>query len=165
MDFRDELHRQGMEIPCITDLTDLAAPLVLWGRRIPNRIGILPPEGFDSGADGSPTEHVYRRYLRFAEGGAGLIWFEACPVSKDGRSNPGQMMLHDGNVGAFRDLIRVMDGKTASAGREPCFKVLQLTHSGRLSTDAKRISPALPEIRNRRMIRNRSRPNRGGSCP
>lgn len=133
MDFQQELSCHGLEIPYSTDMAYIARPLPLYGRNIPNRMGILPLEGFDSGTDGSPTPYVYRRYLRFAEGGAGLIWFEACAVSEDGKSNPAQMMLHDGNVDAFRKLLDKMDQTAEETGHEPAFKVLQLTHSGRLS--------------------------------
>ncbi len=133
MNFKDALSKQGLETPYSLNTDCLTVPLVLYGKSIPNRIGILPLEGFDSEKDGSPSESVYRRYLRFVEGGAGLIWFEACAVSKDGKSNPAQMMLHDGNVKAFQTLIKEMDRKAAALGREACFKVLQLTHSGRLS--------------------------------
>lgn len=143
MSFRDDLHNQGLEIPYSTDTSFFTVPLVLWNKKIPNRIGILPLEGYDSEKDGSPSPHVYRRYLRFVEGRSGLIWFEACAVSEDGKSNPRQMMLHDDNVNAFRDLIRAMDSKAASSGRDPSFKVLQLTHSGRLSMDANWNSIAL----------------------
>lgn len=135
MNFQEELLRQGLSIPYEEDAAVLREQLSLYGRRVPNRIGILPLEGFDSAMDGSPTDSVYRRYLRFVEGGAGLIWFEACAVSEDGKSNPGQMMLTDGNVPAFRELLQAMDEKAESLGREAAFKVIQLTHSGRLSRD------------------------------
>lgn len=52
--FKDELSRQGLEIPYSTDTDHLAAPLCLYGRKIPNRIGIQPLEGYDSGTDGGP---------------------------------------------------------------------------------------------------------------
>ncbi len=133
MDFKDDLLKQGLEIPYSLHTDCFMEPLVLYGKKVPNRIGILPLEGFDSMADGSPSAYGYRRYLRFVEGGAGLIWFEACAVSRDGKSNPGQLMLHDGNVEAFRGLIKAMDKKAKELGREACFKVLQLTHSGRIS--------------------------------
>ena len=132
-DFREKLAEQGMEIPYSTDTDIYSVPLVLYGKKIPNRIGIQPLEGFDSCSDGSPSGHVYRRYLRFVSGGAGLVWFEACAVSEDGKSNPNQMMITEDNVGAFRSLIAEMDRKAAEEGREPCFKILQLTHSGRTS--------------------------------
>ena len=135
MDFREELLEQGLEIPFSVDTECLKEPLFLYGRKVPNRLGITPLEGFDSEKDGSPSEYVYRRYMRFVSGRAGLIWFEACAVSEDGKSNPGQMMLHDDNVEAFRRLIKAMDEKAAEMGRETSFKVLQLTHSGRVSRD------------------------------
>ncbi len=136
MDFKDDLMRQHLEIPYSLDTACLTVPLTLYGKKVPNRIGILPLEGFDSTPDGSPTEYVYRRYLRFVEGGAGLIWFEACAVSEDGKSNPYQMMLHDKNVNDFQELLSEMDRKAIEYGREKSFKVLQLTHSGRISKDA-----------------------------
>jgi hypothetical protein len=44
---------------------------------IPNRLSIQPMEGFDSEDDGSPGELTVRRYKRYAEGGAGLIWVKS----------------------------------------------------------------------------------------
>lgn len=101
MNFKEELIKQGLEIPYSTNTDILCKPTELSSKLIPNRIGILPLEGFDSNIDGSPSEYVYRRYMRFASGGAGLIWFEACAVSIDGKSNPCQMMLTDENVQSF----------------------------------------------------------------
>ena len=137
MNFKDDLLQYGLEIPYSTNTDYFQKPLVLYGKKLPNRIGILPLEGFDSKEDGSPSEYVYRRYLRFVEGGAGLIWFEACAVSEDGKSNPAQMLLQDSNVGAFKDLLEEMDQKAQSLGREKSFKVIQLTHSGRVSKNEK----------------------------
>lgn len=131
MSFREDLLSQNLEIPYSLSVECLRNPLMIYGKNIPNRIGIAPLEGFDSSIDGSPTEYVYRRYLRFCEGGAGLIWFEACAISPEAKSNPYQMMLHDGNVDEFKKLISEMDKKS----EVPTFKVLQLTHSGRVSKD------------------------------
>lgn len=133
--FQDELREQNLEIPYSPTTSILSTPLELYGKKIPNRLGILPLEGFDSEPDGSPSPYVYRRYLRFVNGGAGLIWFEACAVSEDGKSNPAQMMLQDSNVAAFRQLLTEMDRKATELGRDACYKVLQLTHSGRSSRD------------------------------
>jgi len=92
-------------------------------------------EGFDADPDGAPGELAVRRYKRYAEGGAGIIWFEATAVVADGRSNPNQMFLHEGTVSEFAKLVET----TRSAARdsfgpdhEPLL-VLQLTHSGRWS--------------------------------
>lgn len=132
-EFKNDLLGQKLEIPYSMDTEIYKKPLVLYGKKLPNRIGIQPLEGFDSESDGSPSPYVYRRYLRFVSGGAGLIWFEACAVSEDGKCNPCQMMLNGGNVQAFKELLTAMDNKAYELGREPSFKVLQLTHSGRMS--------------------------------
>lgn len=60
---------------------------------------------------------VRRRYLRFVKGGAGLIWFEACAVSEDGKSNPHQMALTDDNVFCFQQLISLMEQTAKESGR------------------------------------------------
>ena len=49
-----------------------------------NRLTVHPMEGFDSTPDGSPSELTLRRAGRFADGGAGLIWFEATAVMHGG---------------------------------------------------------------------------------
>ena len=129
------LKEQGLILPYSEDYDIYHTSLSLYGKRLPNRVGIQPLEGFDSDINGGPTDMVYRRYLRFVKGGAGLIWFEACAVSDDGKSNPYQMSLNDDNVSDFQKLIKEMDKTALEASREPAFKVLQLTHSGRMSKD------------------------------
>lgn len=133
--FIDQMHAQGLIVPYAEDFSHYLTPLSLYGKPLPNRIGILPLEGFDSDFGGGPTDMVYRRYLRFVKGGAGLIWFEACAVSDDGKSNPCQMSLTDANVNDFRKLLLQMDQTAKENHRAPALKVLQLTHSGRMSKD------------------------------
>ena len=48
MNYKEELLRHGLEIPYGTDKDILLKPLRLYGKKIHNRIGILPLEGFDS---------------------------------------------------------------------------------------------------------------------
>ncbi len=129
------IKNQGLILPYGEDFAPLHSHLELYGKEIENRIGILPLEGFDSSLDGSPTDMVYRRYLRFVKGGAGLIWFEACAVSEDGKSNPYQMSLTDENVNQFKDLIASMDKTSYKLKHKKTFKIIQLTHSGRVSKD------------------------------
>lgn len=131
----DTFREQGLILPYSEDFSAYHMPLSLYGKTISNRIGIQPLEGFDSTLCGSPTDMVRRRYLRFVRGGAGLIWFEACAVSEDGKSNPYQMALTDNNVEQFKDLLALMDQTARDANREAAIKVLQLTHSGRMSRD------------------------------
>src|SRR5512141_2133062 len=52
-----------------------------------NSIAIHPMEGCDGDLDGTPGELTFRRYERFARGGAKLIWFEATAVCPEGRAN------------------------------------------------------------------------------
>lgn len=126
----------GIDIPTQDDTANLFTPLTLAGGEvIPNRFVVHPMEGFDAEADGSPGPLAFRRYARYASGGAGLIWFEACAVVPEGRSNPGQLYIHRNNVENYRNLV-AHTRKTAedffqSRGKPLC--ILQITHSGRYS--------------------------------
>ena len=93
-------------------------------------------EGFDAAPDGSPQELTFRRYRRYAAGGAGLIWFEATAILHEARSNPAQLYLHRGNVDVYRRLVEETRRAAREAfGREPIL-IVQLTHSGRYSKPA-----------------------------
>ncbi len=127
---RDEL---PASLPFTDDISVLATPISLGARTAPNRILYQPMEGCDGTFDGAPDELTIRRYLRFAKGGAGIIWFEATAVVPEGRANPRQMYLNEKNADAFARLIE--DTKKtclAENGYEPII-VCQLTHSGRYS--------------------------------
>ena len=87
------------------DLSPLARPVAVGGKTAPNSFAVLPMEGCDSNPDGSPSELVIRRYARFAAGGSGLLWWEACAVAEEGRANELSMMLTKENVGAFSKLL------------------------------------------------------------
>lgn len=98
-----------------------------------NRFTILPMEGWDGGLDGAPTELVRRRWLRFAESGAKLLWFEATAVRHDGRANARQLVLDKNQVGAFRELRKeaVQRHQAKFGDAADLVTGLQLTHSGR----------------------------------
>jgi NADPH-dependent glutamate synthase beta subunit-like oxidoreductase/2,4-dienoyl-CoA reductase-like NADH-dependent reductase (Old Yellow Enzyme family) len=140
---RAEIERLGLQVPIDQDVSVLSTPLTIAGRQMPNRFSVQPMEGFDAHPDGSPGELTFRRYRRYAGGGFGLIWFEATAVLEEARSNPGQLWLHAGNVGAFRELVEV----TRQAAREgfgrDVILVVQLTHSGRYSKPAGRPRPLI----------------------
>lgn len=131
--FVEMLHPYDMELPVEKDMASLKLPLTIGRKTIPNRICIQPLEGFDSNDDGSPTELVHRRYARFAHSGAGLVWFESASVSDDGKSNPRQMMLSRSKIPQFRALLEEMDRISLQEFGYKQYKVLQLTHSGRVS--------------------------------
>ncbi len=107
--------------------------IVINGKKIANRVVFQPMEGCDCFEDGRPGEFTERKYMRFAESGAGIIWFEANAVCPEGRTNPRQMMLTEQNADAFADLVkRVKKASLDKFGYEPIL-ILQLTHSGRQS--------------------------------
>lgn len=100
---------------------------------IPNRILIHPMEGCDGKTDGSPDELTKRRYRRFAESGAGIIWFEAVAVCPEGRANPRQLWLHKENVDEFKKLLdEIREISLEKFGYAPII-IIQSTHSGRYS--------------------------------
>ena len=109
------------------------SPVCVGGYLIPNRVVFQPMEGCDCNGDGSPHALTVEKYIKAARSGAGLIWFEACAVCPEGRTNPRQMMLTEENADAFRALVSKMRSIARDeCGIEPIF-ILQLTHSGRQS--------------------------------
>ncbi len=125
----------GIDLPFQRDLSSLFEDISIGSKKIPNRFAVQPMEGYDANPDGSPGELTFRRYFRFAQGGNGLIWFEATAVVPKGRSNPRQLWLHKQSLDGFKRLVE----KTRCAALEAfgadheIYCVLQLTHSGRYS--------------------------------
>ncbi len=107
--------------------------LRIGGRECPNRLVLQPMEGCDCNPDGSPSELTVEKYRRAAKSGVGMIWFEACAVCPEGRTNPRQMMLTVENLPSFKALVTEMrEIAKTECGISPVF-ILQLTHSGRQS--------------------------------
>lgn len=146
-DLKRKIEELKVNIKLSEDLSPLAKPVKVGHLTAPNSIAILPMEGCDSNRDGSPSDLVRRRYRRFASGGAGLIWFEACAVVHEGRANPLQMFLTKENVKQFAELVKETDKAAAEAngaGHRPV-KILQLTHSGRYSRPDDLPAPMIPQ--------------------
>ena len=100
---------------------------------IQNRVVLQPMEGCDCNLDGSPSELTREKYIKAAQSGAGVIWFEANAVCPEGRTNSRQMMLTKQNLPKFKALLDEMRRVAeAECGVKPIF-ILQLTHSGRQS--------------------------------
>lgn len=134
-DLQGDISRLGLDIPIDECLDSLANPVKLGRIIAPNALGVQPMEGCDGTLDGSPDELTFRRYERFARGGAGLLWFEACAVVPDGRANPRQLHIHEGNLKSFELLLEralAAAKETYGADYKPVC-ILQLTHSGRYS--------------------------------
>jgi 2,4-dienoyl-CoA reductase-like NADH-dependent reductase (Old Yellow Enzyme family) len=116
----------------------LARPIALGGRlsgrRIGNRWCTQPMEGWDGTTSGGVTEPMLRRWQRFGQSGAKLIWGgEAMAVRPDGRANPNQLILSEANApGIARLRQTLVDAHEAAFGRSDDLLVgFQLTHSGR----------------------------------
>jgi len=129
---RAELDRLELNIPVDEDLSILSSPVPLGCTQISNRIAIQPMEGGDALPDGSPGPRTHRRYTRYAEGGAGLIWVEATAIEPAAASRTGQLCLHEDNVQAFTDLVEGMRRGAAHGAGHDVIILLQLAHGGRL---------------------------------
>ena len=130
---RAELDRIGLDLPIDEDVSILGDRVRIGDRRTSNRFAVQPMEGFDSTPDGSPGELSFRRYRRYAQGGSGLIWFEATAVLDEVRSNPRQLYLHKDNVDTYARLVAETRKTAREAFGHEIVTVLQLTHSGRYS--------------------------------
>jgi 2,4-dienoyl-CoA reductase (NADPH2) len=125
----------GLDIPFQEDLSPLFQPLEIGSLTLPNRLAVHPMEGADAFPTGAPGKLTQRRYVRYAEGGSGLIWFEATAVTREGRSNPRQLMITNENHASFRQLVETVReaARKTYGDKHSVLCVLQLTHSGRYS--------------------------------
>jgi 2,4-dienoyl-CoA reductase-like NADH-dependent reductase (Old Yellow Enzyme family) len=153
-EFRSHVAALGLDLPCDdTILTGANSPLaeplnhaLINGKRIGNRYAIQPMEGWDASPTGAPTEDVLRRWQRFGESGAKLIFGgEAMAVRPDGRANPNQLILHEPNKGDLahlrETLVAAHKGRYGKA--DDLVIGFQLTHSGRFCKpfDKSRLEP------------------------
>jgi len=122
-----DLSKFDFELPLTENTEILNNEINIKETIIPNRIAIHPMEGADANDDGTPSELTRRRYKRFANGGAGLIWMEAIAVDDAGRANKSQLYLKEENLAEFKYLIELINKES----RVNPYLVAQLTHSGR----------------------------------
>ncbi|NBT12738.1 MAG: NADH:flavin oxidoreductase [Planctomycetia bacterium] len=114
----------------------LAEPLAIGGRAVGNRWCIHPMEGWDATDAGAPTPTLLRRWTRFGESGAKLVWGgEAVAVVAEGRANPNQLCAPECGVAGYAELLTALrDAHLAKFGTlDDLVVALQLTHSGRFS--------------------------------
>src|SRR5688572_6738718 len=99
-DFREHIALLGIELPCEDVIvtgpsSPLAQPITgitINGKSIGNRWAIQPMEGWDGTTSGGISDDMLRRWQRFGESGAKLIYGgEAMAVRADGRANPNQL--------------------------------------------------------------------------
>lgn len=144
----------------------LARPARLFGRVLANRFACHPMEGWDGDAEGRPTELTLRRWCRFGESGAALVWGgEAYAVRRDGRANPQQLCLET-DPDPPRSLAALLAAARAGAtarGDPPDAQTigLQLTHSGRFARPA---GPPAPRTVFRHALLERKYPHDAGTA-
>ncbi|MBO4769810.1 MAG: flavin oxidoreductase/NADH oxidase [Clostridia bacterium] len=131
--FAEATQNCNVEIPYTSDISVLSEKTVIGSKTIENRLACQAMEGCDGNADGAPGELTERRYLRFAKGGAGIIWFEATACTEEGRANPRQLYLNRKNLDNFKSLVnKIRETAIRENGYAPLI-IMQNTHSGRYS--------------------------------
>lgn len=150
-DFRKHTESLGIELPIDDDLTvgngsPLLTPIRWNSMIVGNRIAIQPMEGWDGTNSGGTTEATIRRWSRFGESGAKLIWGgEAMAVRPDGRANPNQLILLPENQAAIAHLrtTLIASHQGIYEHTDDLLIGFQLTHSGRFCrpNDKKRWEP------------------------
>jgi 2,4-dienoyl-CoA reductase-like NADH-dependent reductase (Old Yellow Enzyme family) len=137
-DLKRKLNQLEIKIPITKEVGILKKSIVKYNLVIPNRLAVQPMEGFDAHTDGSPSELTLRRYERYANGGAGVIWFEATSISEKCRSNSHQLMITEDNINEFQMLVKSTRERCNNTLKklgveDQCKLIIQLNHSGRYS--------------------------------
>jgi 2,4-dienoyl-CoA reductase-like NADH-dependent reductase (Old Yellow Enzyme family) len=151
---RHYLAQIGLDLPCDDRVASGPASPLAQPYRLPdgfvvgNRFCVLPMEGWDGTADGHPSELTVRRWRRFGESGAKLVWGgEAAAVRPDGRANPNQLIINEHTLtglAALRECL-VAAHVERFGGADDLYIGLQLTHSGRFCRpdDKKQLKPKI----------------------
>ena len=141
-DFRQHLASLDLEIPCddtietgpASPLAQSIEPVEINGKKIGNRIAIQPMEGWDGTTTGGVTEEMIRRWQRFGESGAKMIYGgEAMAIRPDGRANPNQLIISEENKAGIAQLRETLVAAHLERYGKTDDLVIgfQLTHSGR----------------------------------
>jgi len=129
----EKINALGLDIPLSEHVEILREPLRLGAFKLRNRLAIQPMEGCDGTAAGRPGELTRRRYLRFAQSGAGLLWFEAVAIVPEGRANPRQLLVNQEHLDSLKYLVNeIKEISLKECGFVPAI-IMQATHSGRYS--------------------------------
>jgi NADPH-dependent glutamate synthase beta subunit-like oxidoreductase/2,4-dienoyl-CoA reductase-like NADH-dependent reductase (Old Yellow Enzyme family) len=146
-----ELHKLAeslsVYVPADEDISVLTRPVKIGSLTAANAMAVNPMEGADGDGRGRPCELTFRRYERFAAGGAGILWAEAIAVVRQGRANPRQLWLNDKSKDTFARMIdkaRKAAALSMGSNHRPII-VAQLTHSGRYSKPEGTAYPIIPQ--------------------
>ncbi|HXM14092.1 MAG TPA: hypothetical protein VN933_02545 [Candidatus Eremiobacteraceae bacterium] len=136
--FQEYLRTLNLNLPCDAKVDSAASslldPIDRGGVKIGNRIAVNPMEGWDGTPDGNPSDNTVRRWQRFGQSGAKLIWGgEAAAVNHTGRANPNQVVVapHTRDGLARMRTALIDEHKRVMGNIDGLVIGLQLTHSGR----------------------------------
>jgi 2,4-dienoyl-CoA reductase-like NADH-dependent reductase (Old Yellow Enzyme family) len=132
-ELKEDIAKMGLDIPVSSDVAPLLRPINIGNKTVPNRLAINPMEGCDGTPDGGPSDLTRRRYRRFGQGGAGLVWYEATAVVNEGRANPRQLQINKETRADVAATLKELVEAAKAAGHGRPYSVIQLTHSGRYS--------------------------------
>lgn len=147
----EQLHKLAnalsVKIETSEDVSILAQPVRIGSLTSSNSLATQAMEGCDGDSQGRPGPLTFRRYTRFAAGGAGIIWSEAIAVVPEGRANPRQLWFNEESKETFRDMLkqaRAAAHQRWGKNHNPII-VAQLTHSGRYSKPQGVSEPIIPQ--------------------
>ncbi|MSU21195.1 MAG: NADH:flavin oxidoreductase [Pedosphaera sp.] len=153
-EFRQHVAALGLDLPCedsivtgaMSPLAQPVSSVAINGKTLGNRYAVQPMEGWDGTTTGGVTEEMRRRWQRFGESGAKLIYGgEAMAIRPDGRANPNQLIINEENKAGLAELreILVRAHKERFGNTDDLAIGFQLTHSGRFCkpNDKKRMEP------------------------
>ena len=133
----------GVHLPFAEDTHVLKEEVSFGNVTLKNRLGIAPMEGADALPDGSPSELTLRRYVREAEGGSAMIWFEAISIVPEGRSSAHQLMLTRENLDNYKKFTAAIKEAGRKANGFAPYLVMQANHSGRYSNPQGKPAPMI----------------------
>ena len=155
-EFRQHCASLAIDLPCEDQIISApASPLshsvpdiTINGKTIGNRYAIQPMEGWDGTTTGGISKDMVRRWARFGESGAKLIYGgEAMAVRADGRANPNQLILNRENQSGIAQLRQALLAAHTEryGGSDDLVIGFQLTHSGRFCRprDKKKLEPRI----------------------
>lgn len=109
----------------------IASPIPIGKKTAPNRIVFQPMECNDADSSGDPSDLTIKRYRRFAEGGAGIIFSESLTLTTESRARKSQLAITEQNAEGLARLIKEM-----REVNQDSLILFQLNQSGRLSEAA-----------------------------
>jgi len=109
----------------------ISTPIRVGKKEAPNRIVFQPMECNDADATGDPSDLSIKRYRRFAEGGAGVIFTESITITSESRARKSQLSITEKNAKGLERLIKEMREVNGDA-----LILFQLNQSGQLSESA-----------------------------